>query len=760
MVAKLTKRPLTDTETPVAHTPSLAAPGVWHSWADHSRAVADLAAEYAAPFGGADICRLMGYTHDAGKLCADVQDRLLRLGNRRDEKVSSERLGKPHKVEGAALGWLLHQAGNENAARVMCLANFGHHNGIPDWCSGDQAAQDLFDQMDREPGVLDELISLLDAQLGISLHDVVKHTKIPDFGSGRASYLRLEAFARMCHSALVDADYLDTSRHFGVAEPDANVPSLKDVSQTFFATYASKFTGSPAGGINLLRQRLFQDCCAAGDDAAAPKQGIYRLASPTGSGKTLASMAFALKHAQQVGKHRVIVAVPFTSITTQNAAVYRSMLGDLGQRAVLEHHSNILDETIAEDPWRRLSSYSWDAPVVVTTTVQLFESLLSNKPGRTRKLHRLAGSVIVLDEVQAIPLAVLRDVLEMLRHLVEDFGVTVLLCSATQPTFWELGVWQSMAKPYDIGRESISKLGMERVSYEIRPQQSWAEIADDIAAEDSALAIVNTTKDAQELHRLLTERTDTPVLHLSTRMCNVHRQAVLDEVRTQLVTAGQRVLLVSTQLIEAGVDVDFPCVYRAMAPAEAICQSGGRANREGRLGEHGGRLIVIQPDGAGMPPAQYKTDADRTKRLFSQPGRSFAHEADLQAYFRGKLRSSEQIHSGTTEISAERAGLNLNKVAQMFRMIDSINTSVVVQSHATGDDAEQLEQLRQCLSSSQRYVLTASDRRLIQRFSAQVPEWVAAESGTVVGGITWWDLPYDSTVGVVLDAEPAAASIW
>ncbi len=310
---------------------------------------------------------------------------------------------------------------------------------------------------------------------------------------------------------------------------------------------------------------------------------------------------------------QVIVAIPYTSIIEQTADVYRGIFGE-EDGLVLEHHSAVVVDdqenspVTAQQAWPRLASQNWDAPVVVTTTVQLFESLFANRPGRCRKLHNLARSVIVLDEVQTLPPDLLEPILDVLRQLVAHYGTTVVLSTATQPALDE--------SPYLHGLPNVQEIiptperyfqKMQRVHYEVpaaSQRWTWLEVAERLRSERQALAIVNTKGDAMALLDALGNQA---ALHLSTLMCGAHRRATLEEVRRRL-KEGDPCLLVSTQVVEAGVDLDFPVVLRAVGPLDRIVQAAGRCNREGRL--EAGQVIVFNPTEGGVPRGAYRAGYD------------------------------------------------------------------------------------------------------------------------------------------------------
>lgn len=440
---------------------------------------------------------------------------------------------------------------------------------------------------------------------------------------------------------------------------------------------------------------------------------------------------------------------------------------------MLEHHSNIIDETVAEEGWRRLSAANWDAEFIVTTTVQLFDSLFANRPSKTRKLHRLADAVVVIDEVQALPLPLLPAVLQVLRELTENYGTTVLLASATQPAFWSLPVWE------DVERCDLADIGAvpevtRRVRYDMpKVKQVWPEVATEVARHPQALVIVNTTSNAQELHALFeNERDPGEVLHLSTRMCGQHRLDVLDRTRDAL-RIGRPVILVSTQLIEAGVDVDFPVVYRAMAPAESLVQSAGRCNREGRLGTQGGQVMIFDPVDGGLPPGIYTAATGLTRHLFideagrlpvDHPRRAILGEPlSMARYFR-KLYD-DQLYPGSlnesTKVDETRTELDFPATADAFRLIDSTTQGVVTTGYGTSADIDQLRTVLEAVRGDPGLILDARSRRLLARFTAQIPpRRLTGFTETLPSGIQLWTGDYHPRRGVLLDVSPRQATIW
>jgi CRISPR-associated endonuclease/helicase Cas3 len=351
----------------------------------------------------------------------------------------------------------------------------------------------------------------------------------------------------------------------------------------YLARISAKAEPTP---VNRLRTDVLRACRAA----ARHPPGLFSLTVPTGGGKTLSSLAFALEHARAYGLRRVIYAIPFTSIIEQNARVFREAVG---ADAVLDHHSALGPRPEAETARSRLAGENWDAPLVVTTTVQLFESLFANRTSQLRKLHNLAASVLVLDEAQALPPGVLRPVTAVLDQLVKYYRCSVVLCTATQPALGK--VFRDLPRSVEIAPDPPALFrALDRVDIGMpapTERWSWDQIAAEITESPQALAIVNTRRDCRTLY----SRLPPGAVHLSTWQCAAHRALLFRQIRRRLL-AGQELRVVSTSLVEAGVDFDFPVVFRAMTGLDSLAQAAGRCNRNGRLDK--GRFVVFRPDGA------------------------------------------------------------------------------------------------------------------------------------------------------------------
>ncbi len=639
----------------------------------------------------------------------------------------------------------------------------GHHGGLTNvddlLVARDELVVDEAETLARFLGQVPEARDVIDGPV-----------LVPE--AWRRKRLLLEMGVRMGFSALVDADHLDTAAHFqGLAAPLVAPPAdMMELGRRFEERRSALLADRPSSPIDDVRAELYD---AAVRGAAGPG-GVYRLPAPTGSGKTITSAGFALHHAARHRKARVIVAVPYLTITEQNADVYRRLLGE---HTVLEHHSQAEFDSSDGEGRLRLAAENWDAPFVVTTTVQLFDSLFGRKPARSRKLHRLTNAVLVLDEVQALPVSLLVPILDALKLLAEHFGTTVLLTSATQPAFDSLSVWSrlSITPLVDQPVELFQRLRRARYEWWVDPKPALAEVADQVAEQRQALVVVNTVDHARRMFRLLVERADVAVRHLSTRMCPVHRRTVLDEVRA-LLASGEPVLLVSTQLIEAGVDVDFPVVFRALAPAESLQQAAGRANREGHRDELG-RVVVF--DAADTPVPRFYRTAVGSTRVFFGPDLADPDDVTcLNGYYRHlyssvdadrgeRARTIQQRREkldflGVAEGPERNVGLSSQRDPPLaFRMIDDDTVPIVVTGYQ--DTAAQVEALLTELRTSEGP--RRETFRALRPYIVTVPQrLVTAPAFTamcqpVVGELWEWRGDYDEQLGID-DSAIGEENVW
>ena len=636
----------------VAHTPPPG--GDWHYLDDHALAVAQLAAEFANVFGGHDVARWLGLLHDAGKAHPGFQTYLLACAQEPKRKHPTV----DHKTTGAAA-----LSSFEGLSQVL----LGHHGGLSDSSAVIARLRD-FIQHDR-----DRFNDAWSRFIGLGIVLPGNAPTLPHWASETPH--TYEFFLRMVFSCLVDADAIDTEHHWTPEATEArelDTPSLQTLWSRFSEDQSRLMANvetSPAGSspVNAVRADVYNACV----ERASLPPGFFRLTVPTGGGKTRSSAAFALRHAIAHGLRRVIYAVPFLTITEQTVDVLRDAFDD--DRAVLEHHSGIVPtndsptgEETAEERWRQLATDNWDAPLVVTTTVQLFESLLGRKSRQCRKLHNIARSVIILDEFQTVPAHLRATIFDVLQELVAHYGVSVVLCTATQPVLDT--VEQDLAARGLAVTELAPDSGtafrvLERVRYEWPEEPwSWGRIAEEMESVPSALAIVNTVRHAAELFTALH---DPDAFHLSTRMCGAHRRDVLAEIRQRL-RGDQPCRVVSTQLVEAGVDIDFPVVFRALGPLDRIAQAAGRCNREGRLPDKG-RVVVFQPEDDSMPGGAYRTGTDVTETMRSEGLIDFTDPTTFDTYFRILFADTDADERDIQHYRAERY---YKEVADRFRIID------------------------------------------------------------------------------------------
>lgn len=663
-----------------AHTPN--ATGRWHDLLDHTQAVADGASRRATTFGASEIARWTGILHDLGKANPAFQSYLAACDRAARTGARPPRSGEtPHAIWGAAVAKVFGAAWGE-AWKDVAVVIAGHHAGI------------------KAPGAIEQEIRAVSDRAVFAvcvraLHEIGLPNDPPEALPADPS--EREMRLRFVLSALADADRLDTERHFNEAKAGergghdairALAHRLADEQRTFTARLSD-----PDSRINVIRREVYDACL----ERAADPSGFFRLTVPTGGGKTRSGLVFALEHARANGLNHVVVAIPYTSIIDQTAMIYTSLLG---AQNVLVHHSqtpeppNAADEDAVGPALRhRLATENWDAPVVVTTTVQLFESLFSRRPGRVRKLHRLTRSVIVLDEIQALPPDVLLPTLDALRVLI-GWGASVVFSSATQPHYESiahLGPMQGQTATEIVPDHAVHFADLERVRYEPRLDPTpWVDLADEIASADSKqiLVILNARRDAITLAGLLAERGVDGIEHLSTLLTGAHRRLVLRRVRQRL-SAGLPVRLVSTQVVEAGVDLDFPVVYRALGPLDRIIQAAGRCNREGRLGPHGGRVVVFTPEGGRLPDGPYRTGTGIACDLLAHAD---PHALDTQrAYFDRLLR---EVNPDTHDVQGARLpdgygnpGLDFVETEQRYKLIPDDTTPIVVTAGANEQSA-------------------------------------------------------------------------
>jgi CRISPR-associated endonuclease/helicase Cas3 len=722
--------------------------GSRHRLGDHLRGTAELARSFGDAFGAGELAGYLGLVHDVGKASCVWQDQLV-IAERTGAAV-----GIDHKYAGT------HLAGQPAGEFAMCV--FGHHGGLP-------SRADLKIRLTKESSDRDTMQAWQEAIARAAavvpeIRQGAARSLLPSWLARRQhdDPLAYDLLARMVFSALADADFLDTEAHFvghRRLAVETDMGALADRYEARRAAMLAEKLRAEDGPspVDEWRAEVYAQAMQAAKDPC----GMYRLAAPTGSGKTIAAGGFALEHARANGLRRVVVAVPFISITDQNAQVYRDLLDEPERSVVLEHHSSVsLDEADPRHRWRKLAAENWDAPFVVTTTVQLFQSLFNHRPAAMRKLHRLARSVIVLDEVQALPDRLLLPILSALRMLTERFGATVLLASATQPSYWSLEPFRGLPVQDVIADPQPLYDRFRRVTYQWRlePEPTLAQVAAETAPIRQVLIISNTTVDSAALHRHLAEQRPVSLgapLHLSTRMTAGHRAEVLREIRGRLADK-QPVAAVSTQLIEAGVDVDFPVVYRAWAPADSLQQAAGRANRNGRLPT--GTVVVFRSSDGGQPrDFSYTKALEATEDHFGPEHAQPDCLEELALYYRQRY-NSQGLHGGGDgfEVEKSRRQMDFPAAADRFRLIKEHTVPVAVSYSQDPVKQARFTEITGELSSSGPAAWGQARQLLrdLRPYIATIPRSLARKARDhgyaelLIGDLLEWGGPYDERRGI------------
>ena len=635
----------------------------------HLKGTGELAETFAAEFGAAANGKLCGLAHDIGKYSDEFQLRL-----RGGKKVD-------HATAGAIECFKI-----KAAFEAVCV--IGHHSGLPN--VGHKDADTTESQTFFGRKLRAEQGGIPDYRKNWNGHIALPQDYFRPSGRGFATAF----YIRMLYSCLVDADYIDTETFMNGDAGRGNYEPLSALCDKLTA-YISKWN-NPTREIDILRQKILNSCI---EKASAPR-GIFSLTVPTGGGKTVASMAFALNHAAANSMKRIIYVIPYTSIIEQNAKVFRDILG---QENVVEHHSSVsyeLSENADELEYRSaLATENWDAPVIVTTAVQFFESLYANRSSKCRKLHNIANSVIIFDEAQMIPSNNLRPCVAAIAELVRAYNATAVLCTATQPAIDEMLLEYSK-------KESVVELcpdvdGMfekfRRTSFEKEGRLTTDELVSRLESQQQVLCIVNTRKFAQEVYEALPSEGR---FHLSTLMCPVHRKQKLDEIRERL-KSGKTCRVVSTSLIEAGVDVDFPRVFREMAGLDSILQAAGRCNREGKRSAESSIVTVFESENKVNKLIAVNRDAaEETVRDWTQPNTTSTIERYFKAY-RDFLRNDDK--SGViaaSEKGISGCGLPFEWIAKEFKLIDQNTFTVYI---SVGEGKELISRLREGERSRELY---------------------------------------------------------
>lgn len=680
---------------------------------DHLTGVADLAGRFAAAFGEEEMGRLLGLYHDVGKYSREFQA-YIRAG---EEEKKKRRGSVDHSTAGAQEIAKLRQGAA--APLAFCIA--GHHAGIPN--RGERA----------------------DPEGSATLLGRLKRKGLPDYRAYRtendapaavpsALYAQVAAeafpamlYTRMLFSCLVDADFLDTEDFMaagkvgreGFASLDTLLERLqKSLEEKFLKPKTEKEKQKRQLPINEKRSALLAQSIAAGKEA---KGNLYRLTIPTGGGKTISSLAFALHYAAHAKRKRkrIIYVIPYTSIIEQNAAVFRELLGE---ENVVEHHQHV-DYDDAQDTdmnRKRLATENWDAPVIVTTNVQFFESLFSNRPSKCRKLHNLAESIVIFDEAQMIPLDYLRPSLAAIEALVRHYDCTAVLCTATQPPLGQF--FPADLQPIEICPALMENADFfRRTTIRLREEAMTEErLAAELAAQERVLCIVNVKKTAQRIFDLLGEQEGT--YHLSTNLYPVHREQVLEEIRERL-KDGKPCRVISTSLVEAGVDLDFPSVYREINGLDSIVQAAGRCNREGRRSAEESVVHVFSLEKLAR---NAQLSAEITKNVARSFAEDLASPEAIHRYFEELYDLSGKNRLDKKGVLGQSGKFAFADIADDVRLIEDRTKPIFIPQSEEGQALlarlERGERSRALMRKVGRYIVTAYtgyDEAPFDRLAAQ-----------------------------------------
>jgi CRISPR-associated endonuclease/helicase Cas3 len=668
----------------------------WQTLPDHLNAVGEIAGQSARHFGAATLAQTAGKLHDLGKYTDAYQHRI-RGGPRTD-----------HATWGAKIACKQYGA----LGRLMAYGIAGHHAGLANG---------------RDPGTRTALDGRLAAELPELFNDYLRDLVLPSTAkemeptawrvNTERPQFQLSMLTRMIFSCVVDGDYLDTDRFYAkieglVLDRETPKPTLTEL-RTQLNAYLEAF--KVVDPIDTTRAHILTRARSHANDPI----GMFSLTVPTGGGKTLTSLAFALDHAIAHDLDRVIFVIPFTSIVEQNAAVFKKAFGHLGDAAVLEHHSAFVPSpgVNAEAAAKlRVVMDNWDAPVIVTTSVQFFESLHASKPSQCRKLHNISGSVVILDEAQALPLKLLRPCVAVLDELALNYRTSVVLCTATQPAL--------NAPQFKGGFKNVIELApdpealfrsLARVTVESAGTLDDAALTQRMRDHEQVLCIVNNRRHAQALYTSIAD--EKGARHLSTLMYPKHRTRVLNEVR-EMLKDKEPCRLVSTSLIEAGVDIDFPYVMRAEAGLDSIAQAAGRCNRSGKRARADSLVEVFATENTDWaPPQALEALADKAREVMRAGHADPLSIAAINAYFnavywqKGPEKLDELNLLGMIEDDGLR-GFQFELIDQKFQMIDSVQMPVII----PGDDEckallRDLEHTKNC----------GGIARMLQPYLIQIP---------------------------------------
>ena len=685
----------------------------WQTLQSHLVNVGEIAAEFARVFGAQEIAYQTGQLHDLGKYSEPFNHRL-----HGGPSVDHATAGAKVAIErwGNVIGKLM----------AFCIA--GHHAGLANGNGEGDNRRTLKQRLALQFGAdIPTLDNLWQQEIKLPQNLSAPPLK----ADAHHPFFSYAFFTRMLYSCLVDADYLDTEAFYlnlkNKASERGGYPDLNALQHNFnqfINAFRRRIAQAPEqteaekrnAALNHLRSEILDHAV----EQAAQPQGLFTLTVPTGGGKTFTSMAFALEHAKRHGMRRVIYVIPFTSIIEQNAAEFRKAFGELGEQAVLEHHSTFDDGKLQNEATKdklRLASENWDAPIVVTTAVQFFESLFADRSSRCRKLHNIAGSVIILDEAQMLPLNLLLPIMQAIKELAQNYRCSVVMCTATQPAVQaENGFYRGFENVREIAPKPTALFDkLRRTSVQHIGTQTDADLLAKLGEHPQMLVIVNNRRHARSLYDQAKYLEGT--FHLTTLMCAKHRSQKLDEIRGRLKN-GKPCRVIATSLIEAGVDVDFPLVMRAEAGLDSVAQAAGRCNREGKRPSENSFVWIFAPEEQWKAPPELAAQAAVMRLTADSFSDDLLSTQAVAAYFAElyQLKGSELDNKKILKMHND-AGQSLDfpfqTIADKFRMIESHMQPLIIPFDV---DAENL------ISSLHHADHIGGLLRKLQPYTVQIPE--------------------------------------
>ena len=687
-----------------------------HPLEEHLREVAQLASQFAQPFQGQDWAYIAGLWHDLGKYQLSFQNYIRKSSGYQEDAQNAhiETIAPLGRVDHSTAGAVYAHKQFEKKGLILAYLIAGHHAGLPNY-ECDSAQSELKTRLYNGKKYLELTEQTPNSPIPNDILNLSKNYISSLNSPLPGSYEGFHLWVRMLFSCLVDADFLDTERFMNPQRYERRTNKYKlKILLDHFNKYIDKLTKESFhqsnSNVYSIRQQILKSCRTK----AKEEPGLFSLTVPTGGGKTLSSLAFALNHAIEYKKRRIIYAIPYTSIIEQTASIFRKVFQNL-KDVVVEHHSQVEVNEKEETQKSRLACENWDLPVIVTTNVQLFESLYASKTSRCRKLHNIANSVVILDEAQMLPLEYLDTLCSTIRLLSNHYKVTFIFCTATQPHLDSRTEFSGIFNGLDGMREIVDNPDdiyekMNRTKIEIpndlSKKQSWHDLSCELTSHRQVLCIVNRARsDARDLWKLMPEGT----YHLSALMCGKHRSKVIQTIRKKL-ESNEAVRVISTPLVEAGVDIDFPVVYRALSGLDSIAQAAGRCNREGKLKE--GQVKVFVEENKPLRGLIQSRISKTYEILHNLERCNLLAPKLFQRYFKLLYNSVDKDSKGIYKLTNRQdIHINFRKIAEEFKIIEEKNQQTVFVIYDESD--KRIGKLRK--NGPDRWLM-----RQLQRFSVTV----------------------------------------